>query len=172
MEIEEKIREMAKAKVPMYLASQRLGIYREKFDAIVEAMGLVWPSRHRTYVLDGVEDTIAGHARRLGIGRTRLSNRLKAGIDHHIQIVRSQVTDQDVERFMYLREAGIPAWQAAVEVGHHYNTLRKHALGNPRYAEVMKAVKRVRRTPKQINEGFSLPIPEQVHETPLEQGNP
>ena len=127
MDLEAQIRELhASKKVSLTKAAEQLGMSRFSLKDIVDVMGLVWPKVPRgngTYVIDGVKDTLAGHAVRydttIAVIRWRLQKKQPLGPPKYVK-----VTPEETRKFMLLRQEGKTAVAAAKEVGRPYATMR------------------------------------------------
>lgn len=165
MTAEEQIIAYSKQGLSKAAAAALMGMTEYSFAQALEVMGFKWPpSRVGRLVIDGVEGTIANHAKRLGVTRCALRGRLRRTGDHPVtEQVYTPVSDEEVDKFIQLRLDGVPAWQAAQMIGRPYNSLRKHAAKRPGYNKALSKVKRKRRSPEELanrNQGF-LPSKEE-----------
>jgi lambda repressor-like predicted transcriptional regulator len=147
MGIEEQLAQLKESKTSRAQAAKLLNVTREKFDAILEVVGLEWEKGLQTErhacVVDGVVDSYEAHAERLGISVGMLRWRMDRKQDLHEESKIIPVTEQEAFKFVEYRRAGETAQQAAALVGRPYNTLKNAAKKFcPDYDEVvLKSVK-------------------------------
>lgn len=132
MSLEQEIRDLHASGISKTKAAQQLGLTVHKLNAWLEAEGwtLKWkrtPTGGK-HTIDGVTDTLAGHAARYGITVGTLRGRLSRKQDLITTPSKAAVaTPEEARRFTDLRRQGIQAWAAAEMVGRPYNTLKNAA---------------------------------------------
>lgn len=129
MDLECRIRELHAAHVSRKRAAQLVGVPYERFCLMIETMGLDWMPgiRGKEFKLDGIMDSMSGHAKRLGMSRGALRWRL--GKNRVLEApVRAPISQDEVNRFVELRRQGVRAFKAAALVGRPYNSLRLAAI--------------------------------------------
>lgn len=129
MDLECRIRELHAAHVSRKRAAQLVGVPYGRFCLMIETMGLDWMPglRGKEFKLDGIMDTMSGHAKRLGMSRGALRWRL--GRNRAVEApVRAPISQDEVTRFVDLRRQGVRAFKAAALIGRPYNSLRLAAL--------------------------------------------
>lgn len=129
MNTEDQIRALHAAGASRTRAAKEIGVTKDILDAMVEAMGLDWPRRGRigTVEIGGVTDTWEGHSKRLGVSVGALRWRKQQEKDLLVDGTCEPVTPEEVARFAQLRQLGVPAKDAAAQVGRPYPTLHKAA---------------------------------------------
>lgn len=144
MVFEEKLRELSQKGILKKVAAQQLGVSVYKLEQMRLALGLSW-ARSGSYVVDGVLDTLEGHAKRLGVPATTVRYRIQKNQDVKAPSSIRPVTREEVERFIELRKDGKPAMQAAEQVGRPFNTLKNAAKRMfPDYEQLVLRVSRNR----------------------------
>ena len=145
--IEDDIRRLRESRLSRSAAAKALNIELRKFDLMLEAIDMDWDhkivrgtGRHE---IDGVRDSLAAHADRLGVGvgalRWRMAQNQELEGGSRIQ----PVTDSEVGEFVRFRREGLSAQEAADKVGRPYNTLKNAAKRlYPEYEKVVATANR------------------------------
>lgn len=153
MNIKTQIMELHASGMSRTKAAKHIGVPKEKFDAMLDILKIEWKPRIRggNIEINGVKDTLENHAKRQGISPHALRYRLAKDKPLNDPAPAKQVTQQEAERFYLLRKEGVPAWDAANQVGRPYQTLRIAAKRLfPDYESVVKAAPRIRRRPEEM----------------------
>lgn len=153
MNIEEDLKRLKDSGISRTKAAEALGITRFKLEAILELFGIVWPKQvGGTVEIDGVVRTLDAHATKLGVPATTLRQRLKAGNELIGPSKIVPVTAEEANAFAELRKAGVPAWEAAQQMGRPYNTLKNAAKKYvPDYEQIAAQAPRIRRSAEEID---------------------
>lgn len=151
--LEARVKKLCAAKISKEKAASMLGISRERLNVLISALGLEWKTRLRggTYVIDGIQDSLEAHSKRLGVSVGIIRSRLKRQQPITSDAVYKPIDLAEAMRFMEYRRNGLPAWKAAEKVGRPYGSLKfacKRLL--PDYDKVVIAAPRVRRTLEEI----------------------
>jgi lambda repressor-like predicted transcriptional regulator len=147
MGIEEQLAKLKESKTSRAQAAKLLNVTREKFDAILEVVGLEWEkglqTENHACIVDGVRDSYEAHADRLGISVGMLRWRLDRNQDLSEPAKIVPATQGEALLFLQHRKNGETAQKAAALVGRPYNTLKNAAKKFcPDYDEVvLKSVK-------------------------------
>lgn len=152
MSLEKEIRDLHASGISRAQAAHKLGLTVDKFGAILQTGG--WNLRWKRtptggkHTIDGVTDTLSGHAARYGITIGTLRGRLERKEDLKAPpSVAAMVTEEEARKFTELRREGVPAWAAAELVGRPYNTLKNAAKKFcPDYQSVIEEAPRIRRS--------------------------
>lgn len=153
MSTEHRIRELHSRGTARTVAAELLGLSRTTFSDIIDNMGLNWPSKNaaKIHEINGISDTIKGHAERLGIAPESLRWRIRNSFDNGAEKNRRRISLEDAQRFVLLRQQGVASWDAANRIGRAYRTAHAAALRLcPGYRELSASAPRVRRTRAQI----------------------
>jgi lambda repressor-like predicted transcriptional regulator len=155
MNIEDDIARLRASGISRTKAAQALGLQKWQLDAMLEVLEIEWKPRIRggTYVIDGVTDTLDGHAQALGVAPTTLRQRLQAGNDLTAPPANTPVSSEEAHAFAELRKAGVAAWDAAKQIGRPYNTLKNAAKKYVKdYDNIIATAPRIRRSPEEIEQ--------------------
>lgn len=153
MNLEQQIRDLHAKGTARSVATELLGLNRYSFADILETMGLTWPNKNaaRVVEIDGIRDTIKRHAERIGIATETLRWRMSNGFEASAPKCRREITRADAERFVSLRKAGVPSWDAAQRIGRTYRSAHAAAIRFcPGYLELSAQTPRIRRTKAQL----------------------
>ena len=153
MDIEEDLARLRESGISRTQAAKALGIEKWRLDAMIENLEIDWKPRIRggTYVIDGVTKTLQEHSDALGVPPTTLRQRMKAGNDLTAPAANTPVGRDEAIAFADLRKAGVPAWDAAKQIGRPYNTLKNAAKKYvPDYDQIIANAPRIRRSPEDI----------------------
>lgn len=152
MDILEDIKRLKESGISRTKAAEALGMPRFKLEEILEVVGIDWPKQGGpTYDIDGVTRTIQAHANTLGVPASTIRQRLKDGRDPTAPSAIVPVTLDEANAYAELRKAGVPAWEAAKQMGRPYNTLKNAAKKFvPGYEQITATAPRVRRSDEEI----------------------
>lgn len=147
------VRRLSASGISKSRACTMLKISRDRLNLIIQALDIVWktPVPVGAHVIDGIQDSLQGHADRLGITVGKLRSRLKKQQPLTGPAVYKPIDLAEARRFVEHRKNGLPAWKAAEEVGRPYGSLKdacKRLI--PDYEDVVVSALRVRRTPEEI----------------------
>lgn len=140
--IEDEIRRLRESRLSRTAAARALNVDLGKFDLMLEAINVEWdhkPVRNTgRHEIDGIRDSLEGHAQRLGVGVGALRFRLAQNQDLEGPSRIQPVTEEEAGEFVRLRREGHSAQKAAEQVGRPYNTLKNAAKRLfPDYEEVV-----------------------------------
>lgn len=156
---EQQVRALHLTGISRTKAAQILGTHKYHLEKYLKVIKLDWKPRVRggSYVIDGVKDTLARHAQRLGVTVATIRWRLERQQPLTAPAAINPVSQVEAITFTALRKVGVPAWNAAVIVGRPYGTLNI-AAGRlrPDYLTVTASAPRIRRSPKEIAEHLAL----------------
>lgn len=129
MELEARIRELHASGISKTKAAEQLGIHKYHLEKFLILIELDWKPRVRggSYVIDGVKDTLAGHAKRLGVTVATIRWRLQRNQPLDAPPVIDPVIEAEAKAFTELRQEGVPAMKAAQIVGRSYESLKNAA---------------------------------------------
>lgn len=148
MDIEAEIRQMHAAGKSRTLAADLLGVSRAKLDTLSDYLGITWTAGRavKQMTINGVSDTVKGHAQRLGLSVKAFRERINSGLSLTKPPIRA-CTKAEARKFMRLRARGKSVEDAAAAVGRPYNTLRLAALNffPDEYKKLVSESKRVRK---------------------------
>lgn len=147
--IEAEIRALHGSGISRAKAARILKISKERLELYIEAIGLDWQKRIRggSYVIDGVTDTLDGHSKRLGVSVGAIRWRLQRQQPIASPAANTPVTHSEAKLYADLRQAGVPAWEAAAKVGRPYATLNNACKRLfPDYEKIVSEAPRVRRS--------------------------
>ena len=153
-ELENRIREAHARRISSAIAADLCGISVCKLKRIARLLGLDWPNtKAKPVTIDGITDSVNGHARRLGMSAGCLAWRLDRYGTPHPEYIRGR-RPAGLERFVELRRQGLPAWEAAAKAGDTYTRLDKWAKAEfgDEYRAIVRKAKRVRRTRAQLQQ--------------------
>jgi len=129
--LEKEIRALHESGMTRAEAAEQMGLTLDKFAAMLQVSGwkLKWKRKSTggKHTINGVTDTLQGHANRLGLPVGTLRGRLERQQDVKAPPRIAQVTQQEAQMFTELRRQGIGAYAAAEQVGRPYNTLKNAA---------------------------------------------
>lgn len=152
MHLEKRIIDLKNSGLSRAAAARELKMSKYQLQIMIDAMSLEWPkmSKPASYVIDGVLDTLAGHAARhkttVGIIRYRLRTNKQIDAPKVPPVSRHEVL-----AFVDLRKDNVPAWKAAEQVGRPYNTLKNAAKKMvPEYEHIVAISTRMRRPANEI----------------------
>ncbi|MBD8088523.1 hypothetical protein IFT48_00765 [Pseudomonas fluorescens] len=153
MNIEDDLKRLKESGISRTKAALALGMDKSKLDTIIEVLDMDWPKQvGGTYEINGLRRTLAAHAQALGLPPTTLRQRVKKGTDVTAPLRIAPVTREEAHAFAELRKAGVPAWEAAREMGRPYNTLKNAAKKFvPDYDQISANAPRIRRSPEEIS---------------------
>lgn len=153
MNIETEIARLKEEGYSKTKAAEKLGFSRWKLEGMLEALGIDWPKQRRgSYEVNGLRRTLEQHAKNTGLSISGLHRRLRNGQDANSPAAIVPVTKEEAGRFAELRQQGMPAWQAAQEIGRPYNTLKNAAKRLiPNYEEIVSTAPRIRRSSDEID---------------------
>jgi len=153
MNILEDLQRLKDSGISRTKAAEALGMPRFKLEEILEVVGIDWPKQvGGTVEIDGVVKTLHAHAEALGVPPTTLRQRLKAGSDLTGPSKIVPVTSEEAHAFAELRKDGVPAWEAARQMGRPYNTLKNAAKKFvPDYEQITSQAPRIRRSADEID---------------------
>ncbi len=150
MDLETRIRELHAKGYSRTRAADLIGVPFGRFCLMIEAMGLEWaahsiqPKDRGKHFIDGIWDTLKGHAKRMGLSRSGLRWRIQKKIKLDTKVT-TPITPEDAHRFMELRRQQVPARKAAAIIGRPYNSLRLAAKRHcPEYDKVVEKAVRQR----------------------------
>lgn len=129
MELEARIRELHASGISKTKAAEQLGIHKYHLEKYLIVLDLDWKPRIRggSYVIDGVKDTLAGHAERLGVTVATIRWRLQRNQPLDAPPAIDLVIEAEAQAFTELRQEGVPALKAAQIVGRPYESLKNAA---------------------------------------------
>lgn len=152
MDLDQRIIQLIESGISRPSAAKELGMSKYQLQIMLDTMGVKWPKVNRpgSYVIDGVRDTLAGHAVRydttVNVIRYRVKNNQDMGPPK-----MNPVSENEVLEFVSLRKDNVPAWEAAELVGRPYNTLKNAAKKLfPEYEQIVANSTRVRRSANEI----------------------
>lgn len=145
--IEDEIRKLRESRRSRTAAAKALNVDLGKFDLMLQAIDLDWDHKivrgTGSHEIDGVRDSLAAHADRLGVGVGALRWRLAQNQDIEGPSRIQPVTDSEAGEFVRLRREGLSAQEAADKVGRPYNTLKNAAKRlYPEYEKVVATANR------------------------------
>lgn len=126
---EQQVRALHLTGISKTKAAEILGVHKYHLEKYLKVIKLDWKPRVRggSYVIDGVKDTLAGHAERLGVTVATIRWRLERNQPLDAPPVIDPVIEAEAQAFTELRQEGVPALKAAQIVGRPYESLKNAA---------------------------------------------
>lgn len=126
---EQQVRTLHLSGISKTKAAQILGAHKYHLEKYLKVINLDWKPRVRggSYVIDGVKDTLARHANRLGVTVAAIRWRLERNQPLDAPPVIDPVIEAEAKAFTELRQEGVPAMKAAKIVGRPYESLKNAA---------------------------------------------
>lgn len=152
---EQQVRALHSTGISRTKAAEILGTHKYHLEKYLKVINLAWKPRVRggSYIIDGVKDTLARHAQRLGVTVATIRWRLERQQPLTAPAAARPVSQVEAITFTALRKVGAPAWQAAVIVGRPYRTMNLAARRLcPNYQTIADNAPRIRRSPEEIKE--------------------